>query len=148
MWETDMKAMKPEGHPAILSIVEEKWLILANEEFRKGRSVIHFSAKTSLGLSKDAPTIRHVYFKTHGVNIVARADAAGVTDANPRATRLPGSEDELGKFYYGFSMLQWIEPIPLARLKFYNTGNPVPNDHPGTRLVQELPLGEFRERRV
>jgi hypothetical protein len=130
--------------PALLSLVETKWLQLAEQQFQNGQQAVFFVFNTELGLHPQVPRPHHVYFKTSGgVSITARAEFVDITDQNPRTERLPGSEDELGKYYFGFRNLEWIEPITLNSVQFYRTGNIVPNSHPGTCLVRELPDDSF-----
>ena len=53
---------------------------------------------------------------------------------------LSSFKDELGKFYYGFRELTWLPPIPLSSLRFFSKGTPVPNDVPGARIIEEIPM--------
>ena len=114
-----MTRKSSEGRPALLAVVEEKWLKAAEAEFGTGRPIISFVANTNIGIRSGMAPIKHVYFKPHGVHIVAVADCLDITDVNPRDTRLPGYENETGKFYYSFGPLEWIKPIPLSSLIFF-----------------------------
>ncbi len=106
----------------MLAVVDERWLREAEVVFQNGRSVLSFVAGTNIGLSPVIPRIRHVYFKPHGVHVLALAECIRITDVNPKETRLPGYADETGKFYYSFSNLRWIKPNRALKFEVFQYG--------------------------
>lgn len=124
--------------PALLSLVNEKWIDQAFECFSKGREKIYFFTDASIG-NANSSNIRYVYFKYTGRQYISlRADFIGVTDRNPKEHRLPGYENETGKYYYGFKNFKWLKiPLELEELKYFSTGRNVPRDLPGACIIAD-----------
>jgi hypothetical protein len=128
--------------PALLALVEPKWLDEAFEEFKKGKPEIFFGTGAEIGQAAELP-IKNVYFKTTGTTtVVAKAKFTEITTINPVEKRLTSSKTHttVYKFYYGFCELTWLPRILLSSLRFF-TGTPVPNDVPGACIIEEIPVG-------
>ena len=85
-------------------------------------------------------SIKHVYFKAKGESSAcAIADFISLETENPSHNRLPGNENLLARYYYGFKNLRRILPtVALTDFKYYRTGKQLRNDVPGACIVQEL----------
>jgi hypothetical protein len=104
--------------------------------FAAGRRVVHFGTDAYIGGFSKTP-IRDVYLKhKKSPFAVARGKYEGVTSINPRTTRLPGHDREY-KFYYAFSGLTRIEPIPLSELQHYRSGKHVLPSAPRPYLIRD-----------
>jgi hypothetical protein len=126
--------------PALLALVDRKWLTQAFDEMISGKQEIYFRTDSSqMGQSLGLP-IKNVYFKLTGkTQVVAKADFIEVTKENPREKRLTGGQDDQGKFYHGFRGIALLtQPIPLSSLRFFSTGTGVPNDLPGACIIEEI----------
>lgn len=123
--------------PALLSLVEEKWIEQAFECFSKGQKKIYFVTDAPIGKGI-AIGIKHVYFKFTGKkdSISLRADLIEITDRNPKKYRLFGCENDEGKYYYGFKNFKWLKiPLELEELQYFTTGRNLPRDLPGACIV-------------
>lgn len=128
--------------PALLALVEPKWLDEAFAEFKSGKREISFGTGAEIGQASELP-IKNVYFKTTGTTtVVSKATFTELTTVNPVAKRLTSSKTHttVYKYYYGFCELTWLAPTPLSSLRFF-TGTPVPNDVPGACIIEEIPVG-------
>jgi len=124
--------------PALLSLVDLKWLEQAFDVFKSGIPEIYFGTNSTIGQGSKLP-IRYAYFKvTNTTKVVAKAKLVAITQENPKDKRLPGSGPEPYQFYYGFRELTWLPPIPLSSLRYFNTGTTVPNDVPGACIIEEI----------
>jgi hypothetical protein len=124
--------------PALLALVEPKWLEQAFRELINGKPAIAFRTDAQIGNADGLP-IKNVYFKVTGKpEVVARADFIKVTTDNPREKRLTGHQDDEGKFYYVFRTLTSLPPTSLSLLRFFKTGTTVPNEQPGACIIEEL----------
>ena len=107
--------------PAILSLIEERWIHQAlNNYFSKGRDILYFSSN-SVGIKPAASlNIKHVYFKLKGTPYISwKANFVGFTERIPSEFRLPGYENELAKYYYGFNRPERLESyVHLTDLKY------------------------------
>jgi len=123
--------------PALLSLVEEKWIEQAFECFSKGQEKIYFFTDAPIGKAASIGT-RRVYFKFTGKkdSIRLRADLVEITDRNPKKDRLPGCENDVGKYYYGFKNFKWLKiPMELEELQYFSTGRNIPRDLPGACII-------------
>jgi hypothetical protein len=126
--------------PALLSLVDPKWLEQAQEEFKAGKEEIYFGTN-SRGVG---PALRcsvpWVYFKTKGrFEIIASAPLVSVTTENIPHKRLAGLGDEdHWKYYYGFKKISELpSPIPISSLRYFRTGKNVRDDVPGACIIQD-----------
>jgi hypothetical protein len=119
--------------------VKAQWLDQARKEFKAGKLEIYFGANAHLGHALDLP-LQWVYFKIKGdTNVIATARLTGITTKNPSTKRLCGNENVAAKFYYGFRDIHALDqPVPRSALRYFSTGNPVPNAVPGACIVEEL----------
>lgn len=129
------------GPAALFAPIEGKYLGMAREFFNTGKDVLYFSTNAVIGRAAELD-IHHVYFKKKGENIVtAQGDFKEVIDTVPPSERrlpgLPGAAlEERSKFYYGFSNLKQIDPIPLSDLRYYNTDTALRNDVMGACIIK------------
>jgi hypothetical protein len=125
--------------PALLAVIEPKFLEQAFEEFGNGKERISFGTNAPLHQFVGAP-IQRVYFKVKGnPAIVAQAALIEITNVNQPAERLGGYASEVRQFYYRFNELTRLaRPIPLSSLRRYGTGTAVRNDVPGACVVEEV----------
>jgi hypothetical protein len=124
------------GPPALLGVVQGKWLDQAFEELRKDKEK-YFKADSQIGKARHLP-IKNVYFKVKGTTaVIARAKFIEVTTVNPPTKRLKGCENDAGKFYYGFRDLVQVPPIQLADLRYFNTKKPIPNAVPRSCIIED-----------
>jgi hypothetical protein len=129
-----------EKYPAILSIVEKFWIEQAFLYFDEGKDILYFvSDSTQLG-PVNSLNIKHVYFKPIGqLYINAIANFVDFTLNNPSQFRLPGSEDATGKYYYGFTRLEWIKPplypYDLTDLKYFKSNKNLRTDVMGAPII-------------
>ena len=67
-----------------------------------------------------------------------RSDFIEIIDKNPKKFRLPGCENEEGKYYYGFKNFKYIKiPLELEDLEYFTTGGKVPRDLPGSCIIKD-----------
>jgi hypothetical protein len=124
--------------PALLALVEPKFLTQAFDELINGKREIYFGTDAQIGQAAGLP-IRKVYFKPTGQNqVVAVADFIEGTTKTPLKKRLTGHPDYEWKFYYGFRGIASLLPIPLSSLRFFNTRTPVPDQQPGACIIEEI----------
>ncbi len=130
------------GSPALLAIVEAKWLEQALDEFSQGKEVIFFGAN-SRGVGPGLRMgVQNVYFKIskqEPYEIVAAAKLVGITKENFSDKRLTGSENNSSwKYYYGFGKISRLSaPVALSELRYFSTGNAIRNDVPGACLIKD-----------
>ena len=125
-------------NPAILSLVEEKWIQQAFDDyFREGQTTLYFCTNSNSIKPADSLDIKHVYFKLKGETFISlRAAFVEFTDDNPSRFRLPGCENEVAKYYYGFKMPVWLKDrIDLSDLKYFNSEKYLRPDVPGTCII-------------
>lgn len=123
--------------PALLSLIDEKWIEQAFECFSKGRDKIYFFTDAPIGRATSM-NIKNVYFKFTGKkdSVSLRADFIDVIDKNPKENRLPGCENNEGKYYYGFKNFKWLKmPLELEELRYFTTGRNLPRDLPGACII-------------
>lgn len=133
--------------PALLSIIEEQWLEEALDYFQKsGKNKLYFYSNSKQIKNAGTKGITHVYFKVKDIlfkesNVVAKADFIEITTENPVEYRLPGYENELGLFYYGFTNLRKLKyPIRLSEMRYFKldgTGNKLLNSTPGATIISD-----------
>lgn len=131
------------GTPAILSLVEEKWLNQANKQLQGGREEIYLGTNSrGLGpaIQFSEGRLKRIYFKVKGkAQVVASAEFTGITTYNVPEKRLDWLESDNGwNYYYGFRRLRYLPvPLLLSHLKYFTTGGTIPNDVPGPCLIQD-----------
>jgi len=125
-----------EGMPALFSPVDGKWIGAAFEYFKSGKERLYFYTNANVGKAMDLD-IKNVYFKAKGEDAVsAKADFVELTEENPLGYRLPGSEKETGKYYYGYKNIQWLNnAIKLVDLQYYKTSTKLRVDVPGPCII-------------
>jgi hypothetical protein len=126
-------------YPAILSLVEERWIQQAFDQyFSKGRTVLYFCTNSAhLKSASDLNNIKNVYFKLKGYSCISlKADYVNITEDNPSNFRLPGYEHETARYYYGFKMPVWLENrIDLCDLQRYTSEKQLRPDVPGACII-------------
>lgn len=136
-YEESLIAIPEDRKPALFIPVEEKWIQKAFECFANGsREKIYFF--TNVNISSIANlNIKHIYFKLKGkTEVSVMADFIELLEENPSEHRLPGSENELGRYYYGYKNLEWLkEPVELGDLEYFKTGKKLRNDVPGACII-------------
>ncbi len=118
--------------PALLALVEQRWIEQALEEFGSGKQRIFFGTKAGLARARSLP-ITTVYFKvTRQTCVSAKAELIEITDEHPPSEeRLFSRTTTEWKFYYGFRNLTRLpKPVPLSSLRRYGSGLTVRNDVP------------------
>ncbi|MCX5726897.1 MAG: endonuclease NucS [Candidatus Saganbacteria bacterium] len=123
--------------PALLGLVEEKWIEQAFAHFKNSeKEKLYFRTNSAIGAA-NSPDIKSVYFKLKGrIELSLKADWVELLEDNPRDYRLPGSEDDLGKYYYGYKNLRWLKnPINLVDVKRYKSGKNLRTDVPGACII-------------
>jgi len=128
---------KKKQEPALLSLVEEKWIEQAFANyFSRGKEILYFCTNSNIKATGEL-NIRHVYFKLKGkTHISLKAKLVGFSESNPAEFRLPGCETEKAKYYYGFSNLTWVDNIiDLPDLEYYKTGKNLRTDLPGACII-------------
>lgn len=123
--------------PALLGLVEEKWIEQAFGYFKNsGKEKLYFRTNSAIGAASSLD-IKSVYFKLKGrTELSLKADWVELLEDNPRDYRLPGSEDDLGKYYYGYKNLKWLKtPIDLVDAKRYKSGKNLRTDVPGACII-------------
>lgn len=124
-------------YPALLGLVEEKWIEQAFAYFKNSeKEKLYFFTSSAIGAARSAD-IKSVYFKTKGrVELRLKADWVDLLEDNPRDYRLPGSENNLGKYYYGYKNLRWLKnQINLVDVKYYKSGKNLRTDVPGACII-------------
>lgn len=132
------KNNKGEKYPAILSLVEKNWIRQAFDDyFSKGKTILYFCTDSNCIKPAGSLNIKHVYFKLKGeISISLKADFVGFTERNPREFRLPGCENEIAKYYYGFKIPIWLKsPFALSDLKYFKSGKNLRPDVPGACII-------------
>ena len=123
--------------PALLGLVEEKWIEQAFVYFKNGgKEKLYFCTNSSIGAAS-SPDIKSVYFKLKGrKELSLKADWVELLEDNPRGYRLSGSEDDLGKYYYGYKNLRWLKnQVNLVDVKYYKSGKNLRTDVPGACII-------------
>ena len=84
---------------------------------------LYFYTNASIGQA-DYLGIKHVYLKAKGQNYISVvADFIELREDNPRQYRLPGAENDTGRYYYGYKNIHKLDsPVSLESLKYYNSG--------------------------
>ncbi len=129
-----------EKYPAILSLVEKKWIDQAFDDyFSKGKTVLYFGTNSKGIKPADSLNVKYIYFKLKGeTSISLRADFVDFTDDNPSKFRLPGYENEMAKYYYGFKKPLWLENrLNLSDLKYFKSGKGLRPDVPGACIIMD-----------
>lgn len=124
-------------NPALLGLVEEKWIEQAFAYFKNsGKEKLYFCTNSAMGAA-NSPDIKSVYFKLKGrTELSLKADWIELLEDNPRDYRLPGSEDDFGKYYYGYKNLRWLKnPVNLVDVKRYKSGKNLRTDVPGACII-------------
>jgi len=127
------------GMPAMLSIVESRWIDAAFQHFKK-KNKLYFYTDDKRIQSVMTSDIAKVYIKSKGSNEVEYvAELIEITEENQKEYRLEGYENEIGLFYYGFKNLRRLhKSIPMTDLIYYNTGNYLRNDAQGINIILDL----------
>ena len=126
-------------YPALLGLVEEKWIDQAFAYFKNsGKEKLYFRTNSAIGAAS-SPDVKSVYFKLKGrTELSLKADWVELLEDNPRECRLPGSEDDLGKYYYGYKNLRWLKtPVNLVDVKYYKSGKSLRTDVPGACIIAD-----------
>ena len=112
--------------PALLAVIKLQFLNMAFSEFESGKTEIYFGTNAGLGKVVEHPP-QNVYFKVNKKTaIVAQARVTALTRDNQPTKRLPGFENDIQKYYYGFSNLVSLSPeIPLIELTRFESDLPV-----------------------
>jgi hypothetical protein len=130
--------LSPDECPALLAIVERKWIDKAQEEyFPSGQDLLYFSTNSNAIANAGNLSIKNVYFKLKGTTCLTfKADFIDLVTENPRILRLSGSEDELAKYYYGFRNIRPLSDMcKLSSLFRYGSHKQVRNDTPGSCII-------------
>jgi len=125
--------------PALLGLVEERWIEQAFAYFKNSeKQKLYFRTNAAIGAAK-SPEIKSAYFKLKGkTKLSLKADWVELLEDNPREYRLPGSEDDRGKYYYGYKNLRWLKnSVNLADVKYYKSGKNLRTDVPGACIIAD-----------
>lgn len=126
------------NHPALFAPVEGRWIDSAISYFKNGKDRLYFYTNANIGQASELE-IRHVYFKAKGDNSVsAQADFIELREDNPVQFRLPGDENNTGRYYYGYKNIRKLDsPINLESLKYYKSDKNLRNDIPGPCIIAD-----------
>jgi len=121
---------------ALLALVEKKWIEMAVEYFKANKKIFYFytnSGKKNVALSN----AKYVYFKLTGETCISlKAKLVDIITDNPRKFRLPGCENEIGKYYYGFEKLKWLKvSVDLNDLQHFKSLENLRHDIPGACVI-------------
>jgi hypothetical protein len=123
------------GNPALFAPIEAKWLSAAFD-FLKTKDKLFFTSGAHIGAGMSLPIV-NVYFKIKKTTVIsAKATFLQIVTENPSQYRLPGNENEISRFYYGFKNLKQLSnKVPLQDLKYYSTHSNLKNDVPGACFI-------------
>ena len=129
---------KVEKKPALLALVEEKWIDQASICFNSGREIVYFCTNSNIK-AVSSMGIKNVYFKIKGKKYIGyKADLVGFKDKNPKELRLPGRENETAKYYYGYKNLRILNDIVnLTDLGYFKSGVKLRTDVPGACIISD-----------
>lgn len=122
--------------PALFIPIQGKWIKQAFDDFSKGKEKITFYTGSNIGEAANLG-IKTVYFKVKGDReITAKADFISLSDKYPAGEQLAGENMGVGKYYYTYNNLEWLEsPVSIIDLKYFKSDNNLRTDVPGACII-------------